>query len=302
MQTFTPAEIKYTYSAAHAPIGTVAAGETFTVITEDCFTGRFVDPAAFNPESVSWVEENLDGVTGPIVVEGARAGQAIAVTIEEIEVTTPGCVVVSRCEAFSPADWWHEEDHVVNLEIVDGEIMLGEHWTVPVRPLIGCLATTPERETVLSRHEGDYGGNVDCSEITAGATVILPVAVDGARLYFGDCKAAMGDGEVVAAPEIGARILVSATPVERPRSMGAPRVLSAETLTTIVSGISLADASRAAFRELKLWLEDEWSLGREQAALVMGIGAHCGIGQVSNRLHTAKCSISRSLLPPSVAQ
>jgi hypothetical protein len=34
----------------------------------------------------------------------------------------------------------------------------------------------------------------------------------------------------------------------------------------------------------------------------MGIGAHCGIGQVSNRLHTAKCSISRSLLPPGSAQ
>ena len=30
----------------------------------------------------------------------------------------------------------------------------------------------------------------------------------------------------------------------------------------------------------------------------MGIGGHCGIGQVSNRLHTAKCSIDRSLLPP----
>jgi hypothetical protein len=30
---------------------------------------------------------------------------------------------------------------------------------------------------------------------------------------------------------------------------------------------------------------------------VMGIGAHCGVGQVSNRLHTAKCSIARSLLP-----
>jgi amidase len=301
MQTFTPAEIKYTYSPAHAPIGTVAAGETFTVVTEDCFTGRFADPGGFDEESAAWVEANLDGVTGPIIVNGAQAGQAIAVTIEEIEVTTPGCVVVSRCEAFSPADWWHEEDHVVNLAVVDGLIKLGEHWAVPMRPLIGCLATTPARETVLSRHEGDYGGNVDCGEITSGATVILPVTVDGAGLYFGDCKAAMGNGEVVAAPEIGARILASATPVERPLSMGAPRVLSAEALTTIVSGISLADAARAAFRELKLWLEDEWGLGSEEAALVMGIGAHCGIGQVSNLLHTAKCTISRSLLPPSAA-
>ena len=79
--------------------------------------------------------------------------------------------------------------------------------------------------------------------------------------------------------------------------MGVPRVITDERLTTIVSGISLADAARAAFRELKLWLEDEWRLSPEQAAIMMGIGAHCGIGQVSNPLHTAKCSIARSLLP-----
>jgi acetamidase/formamidase len=79
--------------------------------------------------------------------------------------------------------------------------------------------------------------------------------------------------------------------------MGAPRVINADTLTTIVSGISLADACREAFRELKLWIEDDWDLSRDQVAMVMGIGAHCGVGQVSNRLHTAKCSIARSLLP-----
>jgi acetamidase/formamidase len=107
----------------------------------------------------------------------------------------------------------------------------------------------------------------------------------------------MGDGEVVSAPEIAARIVASARPVPRPESMGASRVLTGDRLTTIVSGSSLADSCRAAFRELKLWLEDEWGIDPEEAALVMGIGAHCGVGQVSNRFHTAKCSIARSLLP-----
>ncbi len=298
MQTFTPSDLKYTYSPDHTPIGTVAPDEKFTVLTEDCFTGRFRDPADFNVESAAWVEANLDGVTGPIAVEGAHAGEAVDVTVHEFDVTTPGCVLVSRCEALSPVDWWQEEDHVVNLEVEGGLIRLSDDWAIPVRPLIGCLATAPERETVLSRHEGEYLGNVDCAEITTGATVTLPVAISGAGLYFGDCKAAIGDGEVVAAPEVGARIVASARPIDRPTSMGTPRVRSADTLTTIVSGISLADACRIAFRELKLWLEDEWDLDPEQAAIVMGIGAHCGVGQMSNLLHTAKCSIARSLLPP----
>jgi amidase len=298
MQTFTPRELKYTYSPEHEPIGTVAAGETFTVLTEDCFTGRFRNPADFNEQSAAWVEANLNGVTGPIAVQGAQPGGAVEVTVQELGVTTPGCALISRCEAISPADWWHEEDHVVNLAVEEGLIRLSDDWTIPVRPLIGCLATAPERETVLSRREGDYGGNLDCAEITAGATVTLPVAIAGAGLYFGDCKAAMGDGEVVAAPEVGAKIVASARPTDRPRSMGTPRVRSADALTTIVSGISLADACRTAFRELKLWLEDEWGLDSEHATIVMGIGAHCGVGQMSNPLHTGKCSIARSLLPP----
>lgn len=300
MQTFTPSDIKYTYSPTHDPIGTVGAGEAFTVITEDCFTARFRNAEDFNEESAAWVEQNLNGVTGPVAVDGASPGAAIAVRVERIDVTTPGCVVVSRCASLTPSDWWHEEDHVVNLAIENGVIWLAKDWSVPVRPLIGCLASTPARETVLSRHEGDYCGNVDCGEITAGATVILPVEVSGAGLYFGDSKAAMGDGEVVCAPEVGTRILASATPLARPASMRSPRVIDAESLTTIVSGISLADACRAAFRELKAWLEDEWDLTRDESALVMGIGADCGVGQVSNLLHTAKCSIARSLLPPRV--
>jgi amidase len=298
MQTFEPEDIKYTYSPDHAPIGTADPGESFTVITVDGFTGRYDDPANFTPETAQWIEENLDGVTGPIAVAGAEPGQAIAITIEELEVITKPVVVVSRCEALSPYDWWHEEDHVVNLTVADGVLKLRDDWTVPVTPLIGCLATAPARETVFSKHEGDHGGNVDVREITAGSTIILPVEVPGAGLYFGDCKAAIGDGEIVCAPECGTRIVVTARPFERPSAMGSPRIVTGDRLMTIVSAPSVTDAARQAFRQLKLWLEQEWELTNDEAAMVMGMGAHCGIGQVTNLLHTAKCSIDRSLLPP----
>ena len=238
MQTFDPDKIKYTYSPEHAPIGTVEAGESFTVTTADGFTGRYDDPADFTPETAAWVEEDLDGVTGPIAVAGAEPGQAIAVTIEELEVITKPVVVVSRCEALSPYDWWHEEDHVVNLTVADGLIRLRDDWTVPATPLIGCLATTPARETVFSKHEGDHGGNLDVREITAGSTIVLPVEIPGAGLYFGDCKAALGDGEIVCAPECGTRIVVTARPFERPHAMGAPRIVTADRLMTVVSAPS----------------------------------------------------------------
>jgi amidase len=139
---------------------------------------------------------------------------------------------------------------------------------------------------------------MDCSAITTGATVILPVSVDGGLLYFGDCKAAMGAGEVTCSPECGTRITASVTPVARPASMHAPRVRTSTHLTTIVSRPLLADACRLAFRELKLWLEDEWQVAAADAAVIMGMAADCGVCQVSNLLHTATCTLERSLLPP----
>ena len=193
-----------------------APGERFTVDTQDCFTGLYRDPANFSPETAAWVEENLNCVTGPISVAGAKPGDAIEIHIESVAVTSPGSLVVSRCQALSPADWWHEEYRGVSLPVADGRIRLRDDWTVPVRPLIGCLATAPGREAILSRREGSYGGNMDCNEITSGATVVLPVETPGAFLYFGDCKAAMGNGEITAAPEVATRIVASATPVPRP--------------------------------------------------------------------------------------
>ena len=41
-----------------------------------------------------------------------------------------------------------------------------------------------------------HGGNLDCRELVAGATLYLPVTVPGALLSVGDGHAAQGDGEV----------------------------------------------------------------------------------------------------------
>lgn len=50
--------------------------------TQDWFTGRYRDPANFSPQTAAWVEENLNCVTGPISVAGAKPGDAIEIHIE----------------------------------------------------------------------------------------------------------------------------------------------------------------------------------------------------------------------------
>lgn len=296
MQHFGTDDLKFFYSSDHEPIGSVAPGEMFVVDTEDCFTGRFREPAGFTPENLDWVLANLDGVTGPVRVEGATPDHVVAITLHSVEITTPGSVAWSRCQAVSSPDWWSEWFACDGLQISDGHVVFGD-VRIPVSPLVGCIATAPDRERVFSKMQGTYGGNIDCNEVSEGSTVVLPVAVDGALLYFGDSKARMGDGEIVQAPEVGTRLTLSVEVRNRPPAMRWPRIESETHLTTVVSGLSIDDAAGTAFVEMLAWSEQTSGRSRADTALILGMVADVGICQTANTLHTAKCKVERSLLP-----
>jgi len=296
VQNFNHKDLKFTYSPSHEKIGEVGPGELFTVETEDCFSGKFQQSENFNAESLSWVLENLDGVTGPISVRGAKVGDVVAITLHEIEITTPGSVALSPCDDPSPSDWWSQWYGCKSFPIKDGLLHFSEKLKIPVRPLIGCIATSPNRETLLSKMQGIYGGNMDCNEMGVGSTIILPVSVLGAMIYFGDAKAIMGDGEIVQAPEIGTRTTVSVELRPKPKNMKWPRVESTETLTTVVSDTTLDRAIGKAFAELLSWIEVDYNIPRVDAALLLAMIAKTGVCQTANTLHTGKCSVKRSAL------
>jgi acetamidase/formamidase len=146
--------------------------------------------------------------------------------------------------------------------------------------------------------QGRYGGNLDCRELRAGATLVMSVAHDGAGLYFGDCKALMGDGEIVAPPEVGALVTASAEPRERPASHEWPRIETNDSLTTLVSGTPLEWSARQAFRELLNWVVEEYDLSRPKAALLLAMVANARIAQISNTDYTAYCTTPREALQP----
>ena len=49
---------------------------------------------------------------------------------------------------------------------------------------------------------GAFGGNIDNTELIAGSTLYLPVAVAGGLLSVGDGHAAQGDGRSVSDPAV----------------------------------------------------------------------------------------------------
>jgi amidase len=298
VQRFSAADAKYTYSPDHASIGTVEAGERFQVESVEGWSEYFRAPTDFTPERHAEAEAHKWAVTGPISVDGAKRGGAVAVMIHEVEVVTPGVVVYGAYTATNPLEWWDDETACELFPVKDGVLRFDDRTTLLTRPLIGCLAVAPEEGEVHAMLQGRYGGNLDCRELRAGATLVLSVAHDGAGLYFGDCKALMGDGEIVAPPEVGALVTASAEPRERPVSLEWPRIETDDSLTTLVSGTPLELSARQAFRELLNWVVEEYDLSRPKAALLLAMVANARIAQISNTDYTAYCTTPREALQP----
>jgi acetamidase/formamidase len=299
MQRFPESDAKYAYSPAHASIGAVQPGELFQVESVEGYSGYFRSPDDFNEESYAAAEAHKWAVVGPISVAGAKAGEAVAVTIHDVEVTTPGVVTYGAYSRdIDPYEWWDDETAADVYPIENGLLRFDELTTLPTRPLIGCLAVQPAEGEVNASLQGRYGGNLDCRELRAGATMILPVAHDGGGLYFGDCKALMGDSEIVGPPEVGALVTASAKPIPRPPSLEWPRIETAHELMTICSGKPLESAARQALRELLNWVCDDFDLPRAKAALLLAMVAHARIAQVSNSDYTSYCVAPRASFAP----
>jgi acetamidase/formamidase len=295
MQRFPTSAATYSYDPHHKPIGTVEAGETLEVECVEGFGNQFSAPDDFTPERYAVAEALKWAVTGPIDVVGAEAGGAVAVTIHSVVPTTPGVVVYGSYTAEDPSAWWDEETACAVYDVADGVVAFDERTTLETRPLIGCLAARPESEAFHARLQGRYGGNLDCKEIRPGATVVLPVGHDGAGLYFGDCKALMGAGEIVGPPEIGALVVATAEPRPRPAAMNWPRIETSESFTTLVSGKPLEWSARQAYRELLEWVLEDYDIPRPRAALLMAMVADAGICQISNDDYTAYCVTPRDV-------
>jgi acetamidase/formamidase len=149
-------------------------------------------------------DDKLDAghaLIGPIEVRDARAGQTLAVGIDEVRVGVGG---VTQAGGWStPLNdrlGVSDGDTVTLLWTLDADAGIGRSDTgreVALHPFLGVIGMPPDEPGVHSTSPPrSCGGNIDCKELVAGATLYLPIPVDGALLSAGDGHATQGDGEV----------------------------------------------------------------------------------------------------------
>lgn len=137
---------------------------------------------------------------GPIAIEGAEPGMVLEVRIGEIVTGDYGWNFGSvRANGINDRLGLEGETLRVTWDIdpVAGTATSAFGHRVRTAPFFGVMGmppavpglhpTSPPRPT---------GGNIDCRELVAGATLFLPVAVPGGLFSVGDGHARQGDGEV----------------------------------------------------------------------------------------------------------
>ena len=125
---------------------------------------------------------------------------------------------------------------------------------------------------------------MDYNRMREGTTLYLPVYAPGALLFIGDGHAAQGDGELTGdALETSMQVEFTVGLVKGQSTQG-PRAENDEYLMAMGIGNSLEDALRIATTQLVNWLQRDYKLEPNEAAVVLGTSMRYDIAEVVDPL------------------
>ncbi len=137
---------------------------------------------------------------------------------------------------------------------------------------------------------------MDNKQIRKGASVLLPVFVEGAQLALGDAHAVMGDGE---SAHSGVETEVVATlrcELITHFRLNRPMVVTDSEVMTIAEGQTLNEASETALSEMAKLTMDTLHMTFGEAAMLISIIGDLRICQVINPLVTVRLALPRYVL------
>ena len=143
-------------------------------------------------------------ITGPVEVRGAEPGDALRVDIEKIELGADwGFCGFRPLVGTLPEDFpYRRVLHIpVDKQAMTCRLPFGPQeggMDLPLAPFFGVMGVAPPAEWGMlnTKEPRAIGGNLDNKELTAGATLFLPVFNEGALFSAGDGHGVQGDGEV----------------------------------------------------------------------------------------------------------
>jgi len=286
---FEPAQFHRVFSDAIAPALRIFPGDTVRTWT--------VDAGGVDSKGVTR-SPGGNPQTGPFYVEGALPGDTLVVKLNRVRLNrdyansgnrivptavSPNYVQGTKYAEKFDSTWVLERERGI-ARLKNPSLHL-TNYTVKLQPMLGCIAVAPPgHQAFRTGFLGSYGGNLDYNQLREGTTVYLPVYAPGALLFVGDGHAAQGDGELTGdALETSMDVEFTVGLVKGAMNSG-PRAENDDYLMALGIANSLPDALRAATTELAEWLQRDYRLQPDEAALVLGTALEYNIAEVVDPL------------------
>ncbi len=268
-----------------APVLRIAPGDVVSVELENASGGQ-LDSESGVDALAALDFGRINPVTGPIFVEGAKPGDALVVEILELEVDAWGWT--ANIPGFGLLADRFTEPALRSSRIANGVVELFTGMRLPSVPMIGTIGVAPAEPGAFSVvPPTKYGGNMDIRHVGAGATLYLPVAVDGALLSLGDGHAAQGDGEVCGTAIETRALAKLRVSLDRDRHLPAPMLLTdprsqrtGRAFATTGIGPDLMAAARDAVGAMIAEIVRRTSLSEIDAYLLASVAGDLKISEV----------------------
>jgi len=304
----TPQTVHWGFlDAALPPALTIVSGDSVTI---DCVSGLpGVLPA---PDSGFTVPADLADIlatvkkgtgnhiyTGPICIEGSKPGDVLEIHVRDIELRQDwGWNIFRGYMGTLPEDFPYFHSTILELDRTKNQAVMPCGLRVPMRPFFGQMAVAPRIDygRQNSKEPRDFGGNLDCKELTAGSTLYLPVLSPGALFSTGDGHAAQGDGEVNGTAIETALRGTFEFRVRRDLSWTMPHAETASHYITFGLDPSLDAAAKQALRAMIDWIVEMTGISRTEAYSLCSFACDLRVTQTVNIVKGIHAMIDKSIL------
>lgn len=266
---------KYAFDWRDEPLLRVQPGESFELETWDASTGYFQSPAdkAIPGKRPGFhrTPAMANPIAGPVYVEGAKRGDVLAITLEDIMVGDFSWIAIGpKRGPLGESTRWPELSGDYTTKIFrhtpgpsgttrDGTLHFNERISWPITPFVGTIGVAPDREVTTSIDgQGEWGGNLDIRDVACGNRIYLPIFHEGALFYLGDVHASQGDTEFTStAAETNATVRVRLEVIKEKR-IPWMRIEKPDALIAVQANKPLEVAVETATFHLMDWLISEY--------------------------------------------
>jgi acetamidase/formamidase len=270
------------FDASLPPVLEVDSGDIVRVKTASGNPRYYEDlgvPKERIPSELYSVYEGVEGsgrsdhtLTGPIYVKGAEPGDVLEVRFREIDLWLPiagqGFV---PARGVLPEEFPYAWNKVHFLDLEEKTLAYAPGVVIPLAPFWGVIGVAPPASMgrVPSGPPNVFGGNLDNRDLRPGASLFLPVHVEGALLSLGDGHAAQGYGEVcLSAVETSLQGEIQLV-VHKGKRLRWPRAETPSHYIAMGLHTDLDEAVKLATRDMLDFVVETKGLSREDAYLLL---------------------------------